>query len=197
MEEGRIAFKMLTGTPTGKKPLGRPRCRWKDDIRMDLKNLVSIWGFELIRLKTGIVEEALWMRHWTSGLHKPWSYLVWNQCITSPIGKNLGTIDLWRQFRKTKPKQQDWGIVMLTICHSCIEEMIVHIWREVRYSEDDNWSSKSCRSTNDYGSWIARYEGKSTLRKWADILLVPNVSQEMFSWKKCYNVEIPPINWHF
>jgi hypothetical protein len=25
MEEGRIAFKMLTGTPTGKIPLGRPR----------------------------------------------------------------------------------------------------------------------------------------------------------------------------
>ena len=28
MEEGRISFKMLTDIPTGKRPLGRPRCRW-------------------------------------------------------------------------------------------------------------------------------------------------------------------------
>ena len=32
------AFKILTGTPTGKRPSGRPRCRWEEDIRMDLKN---------------------------------------------------------------------------------------------------------------------------------------------------------------
>ena len=29
MEEGRSAFKILTGTPEGKKPLGRPRRRWE------------------------------------------------------------------------------------------------------------------------------------------------------------------------
>ena len=28
MEEGRSAFKILTGKPTGKRPLGRPRLRW-------------------------------------------------------------------------------------------------------------------------------------------------------------------------
>ena len=37
MEEGRSAFKILTGRPTGKRPLGRPRRRWEDNIRMDLK----------------------------------------------------------------------------------------------------------------------------------------------------------------
>ena len=37
MEEGRSAFKILTGKPTGKTPLGRPRRRWEDHIRMDLK----------------------------------------------------------------------------------------------------------------------------------------------------------------
>ena len=31
--EGRSAFKILTGTPTGKRPLGRPRGRWKDNIK--------------------------------------------------------------------------------------------------------------------------------------------------------------------
>ena len=37
MEEGRSAFKILTGTPAGKRPLGRPRHRW--DIRMNLKEI--------------------------------------------------------------------------------------------------------------------------------------------------------------
>ena len=36
MEEGRSAFKILTGKPTGKRPLGRPRRRWEDNIRMEL-----------------------------------------------------------------------------------------------------------------------------------------------------------------
>ena len=39
MEEGRSAFKILTGKPTGKRPLGRPRRRWEDYIRMDLKEI--------------------------------------------------------------------------------------------------------------------------------------------------------------
>ena len=39
MEEGRSAFKILTGKPTGKRPLGRPRRRWKDNIRMDLEEI--------------------------------------------------------------------------------------------------------------------------------------------------------------
>ena len=39
MEEGRSAFKILTGKPTGKRHLGRPRPRWEDNIRMDLKEI--------------------------------------------------------------------------------------------------------------------------------------------------------------
>ena len=39
MEEGRIAFNILTGTPTGMRPVGRPRHRWEDNIRMDLKEI--------------------------------------------------------------------------------------------------------------------------------------------------------------
>ena len=37
MEEGRSAFKILAGKPTGKKSLGRPRRRWEDNIRMDFE----------------------------------------------------------------------------------------------------------------------------------------------------------------
>ena len=39
MEEGRSAFKNLTGKSTGKSPLGRPRRRWEDNVRMDLKEI--------------------------------------------------------------------------------------------------------------------------------------------------------------
>ena len=39
MEEVRSAFNILTGTPAGKRPLGRPRHRWEDNIRMDLEEI--------------------------------------------------------------------------------------------------------------------------------------------------------------
>ena len=39
MEEGRSAFKILTGKPTGKKHLGRLRRIWEDNLRMDLKEM--------------------------------------------------------------------------------------------------------------------------------------------------------------
>ena len=32
-------FKFLTGKPTGKRHLGRPRLRWEDNIRMDLEEI--------------------------------------------------------------------------------------------------------------------------------------------------------------
>jgi hypothetical protein len=39
MEGKKSGFKILTGKNTGKRPLGRPRLRWEDDIRMDLKEI--------------------------------------------------------------------------------------------------------------------------------------------------------------
>ena len=45
-EEGRSAFVILTGKPTEKRPSGRPRRRWENNIRMDLKETginTSIW----------------------------------------------------------------------------------------------------------------------------------------------------------
>ena len=39
MEESRSALKILTGKPTRKITLGRPRRRWEDNIRMDLEDI--------------------------------------------------------------------------------------------------------------------------------------------------------------
>jgi hypothetical protein len=36
MREKRHAYRLLVGKPEGKRPLGRPRLRWVDNIRMDL-----------------------------------------------------------------------------------------------------------------------------------------------------------------
>jgi hypothetical protein len=39
MGEGRSAFTILTDKPTGKRPLGRSRLRWEDNIRMGFKEI--------------------------------------------------------------------------------------------------------------------------------------------------------------
>ena len=39
MEEGKNGFNILKGRPTGKRPLERPKHRWEDNIRIDLKEI--------------------------------------------------------------------------------------------------------------------------------------------------------------
>ena len=39
MEKGRGVHKVLVGKPDGKKPLGRPRRTWEDNIKMDLEEV--------------------------------------------------------------------------------------------------------------------------------------------------------------
>ena len=39
MEEDKSPFKILTGNPTGTRPLGKRMRRWEDSIRMDLKEI--------------------------------------------------------------------------------------------------------------------------------------------------------------
>ena len=59
MEEGRSAFKIFTGKPTGKRTLGRLRRRLEDNIRMDLEEIGTMRVIGLIRLRIGIIGEPL------------------------------------------------------------------------------------------------------------------------------------------
>jgi len=49
LEEGNVVYRVLMGKPEGKSPLGRPRCRWKDNINLDIQD-VEIGGMDLIEL---------------------------------------------------------------------------------------------------------------------------------------------------
>jgi hypothetical protein len=49
MGEERKVYKVLVGKPEGKRPLGRPRRKWEDGIRMDLRE-IGLEGVDWIRL---------------------------------------------------------------------------------------------------------------------------------------------------
>jgi hypothetical protein len=49
MGEERKVYKVLVGKPEGKRPTGRPRRRWEDGIRMDLR-AIALGDVDWIRL---------------------------------------------------------------------------------------------------------------------------------------------------
>jgi hypothetical protein len=46
MGEGRGAYRILVGRPEGRRPLGRPRRRWEDNIKIELQKVG--WGVDWI-----------------------------------------------------------------------------------------------------------------------------------------------------
>jgi len=55
MGERRGTYRVSVGKPEGRRPLGRPRHRWEDNIKMDLKELGwGAWtGSKWLRIGTG------------------------------------------------------------------------------------------------------------------------------------------------
>ena len=49
MVEGRGVYRIFVGKPEGKRPLGRPRRRWEDNIKIDLQE-VGCEGMDWIDL---------------------------------------------------------------------------------------------------------------------------------------------------
>jgi hypothetical protein len=77
MGEGRDVYRVLVGKSDGKKPLGRPRHRWEDNIKIDFME-IGIDGANWIRLAQDRV-------HWWScvntiimiiGFHKKAGYFL-------------------------------------------------------------------------------------------------------------------------
>jgi hypothetical protein len=55
MREGSAICRVLVGKPEGKRPLGRPRNRWEDNIKMGLQEVgCGVWtGLSWLRIRTG------------------------------------------------------------------------------------------------------------------------------------------------
>jgi hypothetical protein len=59
MGEGRNVYRVLVGKSEGKRPPGRPRHRWEDEIKMDLREIGwGVWSvFSWVRI--GIIGRLL------------------------------------------------------------------------------------------------------------------------------------------
>jgi hypothetical protein len=54
MGERRGVYRVLVGKPEGKRPLGKPRLRWEDNIKIFRKRDVGAWaGWSWLRIGTG------------------------------------------------------------------------------------------------------------------------------------------------
>ena len=54
MGEGRGVHRVLVGKPEGKRPLGRPKPRWEDNIKMDTQEVEGVEaGWSWLRIGTG------------------------------------------------------------------------------------------------------------------------------------------------
>ena len=52
--EGRDLHRFLMGKTDGKRPLGRPKCSWEDNIKIDLQEEVGVeTGLSWLRIGTG------------------------------------------------------------------------------------------------------------------------------------------------
>jgi hypothetical protein len=61
MREGRGVYRVLVGRPESKRPLGRPRRRWEDNIKLDLRE-IEIDGANWIRLAQDRVQWLAFMK---------------------------------------------------------------------------------------------------------------------------------------
>jgi hypothetical protein len=55
MGEERVVHRLLVGKPEGKRPFGRPRRRWEDNIKMDVQEIGGVveTGWSWLRIVTG------------------------------------------------------------------------------------------------------------------------------------------------
>jgi hypothetical protein len=76
--EKRCAYRLLVGNPEGKRPLGRPRRRWIDNVRLDLGE-IGWGGMDWIGVAqdTDQVERSCDCGNEPSGSIKCWETIEW------------------------------------------------------------------------------------------------------------------------
>jgi len=93
MGKNRGVYRVFVGKPDGRRPLGRHRRRWEDNIKMDLQEVK--WEdtdcIDLARDRER-VGGHLWMRQWTFGFHKTLG--IWD---SGPWSKYVHTKTQWEE----------------------------------------------------------------------------------------------------
>jgi hypothetical protein len=78
MGEKRNVYRLLVGKPEGKRPLGRPRCRWIDNIKMDLLKIgLSVVDWIGLAQDTYRVESSCERGNEPSSSIKCWETTEW------------------------------------------------------------------------------------------------------------------------
>jgi len=78
MGERRVVYRILVGNPEGKKPLGRPRSRWEDNIKIDVQE-VGRGGMDWIDL----AQERYWRRAFVNAVMNFWISYNTGNLLTS------------------------------------------------------------------------------------------------------------------
>jgi hypothetical protein len=60
--EGRGVYRVLVRRPKGKRPVGRPRCRWEDNIKLDFRE-IEINGANWVQLAQDRVQWQAFCEH--------------------------------------------------------------------------------------------------------------------------------------
>jgi hypothetical protein len=114
--ERRGVYRVLVGKPEGKRPLGRPRHRWEDNIRMDLQEVGCRSSWLGIRTGGG----HLWMRYWTFGFHKM-RRISWLTEKRLASQEGLASV--------CTSKCLYWELKKLSESHSLIYCSVLHHWK--------------------------------------------------------------------
>jgi hypothetical protein len=86
MGEKRNTYRLLVGKPEGKRPLGRPRCRWVDILGWILGRWDGVMWNGLVWPRIGTGVELLWIRYWALGYHEMLgNYRVASRLVLSSI----------------------------------------------------------------------------------------------------------------
>ena len=75
MGEGKGVHRVLVGKPEGRRPLGRPRRRWEDNIKMDLEEVGWWHGLDLSGSGQGQMVGTCKCGDELSGSIKCWEFL--------------------------------------------------------------------------------------------------------------------------
>ncbi|KAJ4437465.1 hypothetical protein ANN_17609 [Periplaneta americana] len=160
MGESRNAYRVLVGRPEGKRPSGRPRRRWEDNIKLDLREL----GYDdrdWINLAQdrdrwrAYVRAAMNLRRWC------WQYFR---------GSDMSLIEI---INSKGPRTDLCGIPDFTACQEKERfPAITLCWRPLRRLRWAGHVARMGESRNAYRVLVGRPEGKRPLgrprRRWED-----------------------------